>query len=825
MEPKNNIPTTLPCFKYIVQKIDKSNTSATASFALAYIQYLEKCGITEPAKIEQQFFKITLLSQFNPNSTESLDLLTVNGKHYTLSSPQQLDTYCRDLLKLCKKPRSFSALYKLSDAKLQVCKFCPMSEHFTLSYQKEEIQLLKFILTDSKSFRKIITCIDDIEKLFFSYDELYNIFGDITKPVCFPAISALVECIFQKTDLFFNPVLQARCFPEIKNIFEKKLRTYGIKAGIDNLPATYAQDIYDYVLKSTNDVPDLEDDAALGIKEKLVNRDPYSPPFDADATPQLHDKAPSAKKASDASGRKKTGRKKEIEHYHTTTALSHDIDVEMGLDTPLKEYKVEGSLETDNAQDIPVPSEEEFKKMESEIITADETDILSSDDEVIVEHTAQNDSTIAGFDDDIEVEFGADEEDEEYDTSECQPLPPEAVADTRDIISSVSVGDTSSDVLNEMGKDISVSSSADNQASGSETDSFEAVPLSGSGAGQSDSHEVAVEERPLQPKADDAGADDAGTAIATLTPISYNAILDLRLPLLVSGRELSDISIVNDVPATDRVISYGMLNGFCIMDIVVADDVTWFVFCAYNKLFRIRADLHFYKDIVSFSKFLIFSSRPLAVYSYLSEHEIVLKKGRIIPVDNLLFANKKLHTFAKLSEFYRVLYQDALQYFAKTKSEDLMAAALLYNVYGVSLNRNRYFTVKNPNGGYAFAYDEKGNVIQSAPEDENTITNTTGGCLLIFKYNGVAAGNHLYHKLTQAVLLSLAEKGCFNKFHVSVFNWCNDSFTLYADAFCVDYIYNVTLVSLFKESASLKIYPLNISLKKNNLSNMAESKS
>ena len=69
MEPKNNIPTTLPCFKYIVQKIDKSNTSATASFALAYIQYLEKCGITEPAKIEQQFFKITLLSQFNPNST------------------------------------------------------------------------------------------------------------------------------------------------------------------------------------------------------------------------------------------------------------------------------------------------------------------------------------------------------------------------------------------------------------------------------------------------------------------------------------------------------------------------------------------------------------------------------------------------------------------------------------------------------------------------------------------------------------------------------------------------------------------------------------
>ena len=822
MEQKNNIPTTLPCFKYIAQKIDKNNASATASFALAYIQYLEKCGITEPAKIEQHFFKITLLSQFNPNSTESLDLLTINGKHYTLSSPKQFDTYCRDLLKLCKKPRSFSALYKLSDAKLQVCKFCPMSEHFTLFYQKEELQLLKFILTNSKSFRKIITCIDDIEKLFVSYDELYNIFGDITKPICFPALSTLVDCIFQKTDLFFNPVLQVKCFPEIKTIFEKKLRTYGVRNGIDNLPATYAEDIYEYILKLADNALDLTEDAALALKEKLISRKPYSPIFDADATPQIGSRTSSGGNTSVSSSNRKTRRKKEMEHYHTSTALSHSMDVEMGLDTPLKEYKVEGSLETDDAQDIPIPSEEEFKNMESEIIAADETDILSSDDEVIVEHTAQSDSTISGFDDDIEVEFGADEEDE-YDSSECQPLRSEADMDTEGAISSAPTGVDRPDVLDKEEQDKPALS--DIQSSGPETGSFESAPLSGSVAEQADNHEEILEDRPIQPVTGDHCTDAAYTAIATLTPISYNTILDLRMPLLVSSHELADIPMVNDIPATDRVISYGLLNGFCIMDIVVADDVTWFLFCAYNKLFRIRADLHFYKDIVSFSKFLILSSRPLAVYSYLSEHDIILKKGRIIPIDNLLFANEKLRTFTKLSEFYKLLYQDTLQYLAKTKREILTTAALLYNVYGVSLNRNRYFTIKNPDGGYAFAYDEKGNVIQSAPEDENSITNATGGCLLVFKYNDVAAGNPLCYKLTQAVLLALAEKGCFNKFHVSVFNWSNDSFTLYADAFCVDYIYNITLVSLFKESASLKIYPLNISLRKHNLSNAAESKS
>lgn len=812
---------SLPCFKHIAMNLEKNNCSSVAAFALAYVQYLERCGITEPSDIEKQIFKITLLSQFNPAMSDSIDLLDLNGVKYTLSTQNELTAYKQDLLKLCKKPKSFSALYKTIDSKLQVCRFCPMSQHYTMQYRDEELQLLNYILTDAKHYRHIITSLDDIDKLFQSYDELYNIFNHTTKPISFPGINLLVGAIYTNVDTFFNPFIQALEFSEITVPFEKKLRTFGIRKGIENLGETFSTDIFNYLITLSSACKQLTEEEALLLRDRLINREPYIPVMDADATPQPvfnsknNNKAQKDSTVNDKAGKPLKKGRKHLDTYHAESALSHSMDSEMGLDTPLKEYKVEGSLETDENKDIPVPSEKEFESIQSEKLDPDTADILSSDGEVLVERTVSENS-IFEFDEDEDIDFDLDDEDE------YEPVSDQTIYGDEDAYAE----DPESALPTQL--------SSPEQAKESDTSEVPAAEQSGDMKSENDSQTggqlLQHQEYPaLTDKTDNDGQDKGTDDVTAPTGISADVNTDLRLPYLISDtQELDEIDTITDKAVMDRIVSHALLDGFCIVDLLKdVNDNYWYFVAAHGNAYKTSAAQCYFSDLLSFHKVILLSCRPLALYSYMDGQGLTVKKGRILPVDFLLFSGKgntgikTVRKFPSFREYYEYICAGAADYMKKKGHESLLSAALLYNIYGVSLYRNKYLELANNSDKdvYAFTYDETGTIIPTSMETDKDVAGAkTGGSMLCFLYNYDETVDSdrtsCYKGLTEDVLLELAQKGCFNKFRMNLIHYCPTSFTLFADSYCMEYIYNITLVTLFKKSTERSLYPLNVSLKK-----------
>ena len=89
----------LPCFKYILANIPDGNRTLTAAFSLSYVQYLMRCGITDYKTIERSIKKFTLVAQMNfVSRSKPLDLLVVNGKHYSLTDQSTFDDYIAALI-------------------------------------------------------------------------------------------------------------------------------------------------------------------------------------------------------------------------------------------------------------------------------------------------------------------------------------------------------------------------------------------------------------------------------------------------------------------------------------------------------------------------------------------------------------------------------------------------------------------------------------------------------------------------------------------------------------------------------------------------------
>lgn len=765
MEKNKNIEM-LPCFRHIAAKLSPNNSSMIASFALAFIQYVEKTGLVEPSEIEEQFYKLTLLSQFNPTSTESIDFLTFEGKTYSLSSLQVLEEYKQVLLRLCKRPKSFSALYKGCDTKLQSCKFCPMSTQYTRAHRDEELRLFGYALAGSKQFWEVVSCFDDIDTLFQSFDDLYEIFPNIVKPVAFPGMKLLLQTIYQDVDKFFHPILQMSDFSPICDGFEKKLRANGVNPKTVNLKDTYAADIYNYYCNLISSKGVITSENASALRGILLNRTPYIPPIDADAIPQIKITKTDKKKKTSTT---KKG-KKDIGTCERISSTTLAMDMAMGLDVPLKEYKVEGSLETDEKKDIPVPSDAEFANMELEILAPETADILSPDGDVIVEHALETNSTIVDFEDDEDIDFELD--DDEDDDLKEKPL-----------------------FKNE---DIEPAAESVGSTEGSDADGISETDFN-------PSHDTYSEHSD-----NDSDNNTEDNAVQNEFDIYRE---DLRYPLHIDVNSFdSTLGIIQDGPAYDRVISYALLDGFAVVELVTDEKDTWLFVGAKGHRFLVMIDASYSLELLRFHKLTLFSTRPLALYYYLTQAGSSLRKGRIVPISKLLYLDGAVKLFEKPLAFYDYVYPLALNYYSSATDAIWEKEALLSNVYGVSLYRNRFLQLDEDN--FAVTYDDKGNPIMTAYDMLDTMQLQTDGCVLQLTYHEIGVHGDAYQRLTRMVLLELANKGCFSKFALSVLSCKQASFVLFADEYCMDYIYNILLVLLFEFANKLSISPLDVSLRK-----------
>lgn len=810
----------LPCFKYIIANIKDTNVQTPTAFALAYLQYLEKCGITDVKVIDRAFQKITLMAQFNRvGRTTPLDLLSIKGKTYKLDSEESLSAYRAELFKVCKEPRSFSALYKSADSKYYSCKFCPMSEHYTLSHQEQEYAFAKYALTDIKHFNKAITSIDDIDKLFLSYNELYRILNNILKPYSFPGLKILFSTIYTKTDAYFNALLQIKDYSYISKNFTKELRQCGIRSEIENIGTDYDVRIYDYLLEQMEKAPTLTDEEMLSCRETLLHRENYQPLFDADSTPAI---------ASDNNKKKATKTikkgKKRIDTYEVKSALSYSIDKEMASeknapDTPLKEYTINGAIETEPTVNIPIPSDVAPEEVEVEMVEPASTDVLSEDGEILVEHTIAEGYENFGFDDEMDYDLSDDDMDYELEEEFAQVQQDEsAIPD----ISNESVllhknADSGTAAI------ISPAPPAETLETGNEnTPDVSLVEEDNLGVSQESNTAVA---EPLSLNAETGKGDSTEASYTNDTDSSAEwkyAIDELRYPYSCARTELDSILEVVDSSILERYISYSLADGFCIMEPVCFTDTTgdYVLLYAKKSICKVSLQSGLIPKFLKNHRYKIGCVRPLALYSVFARNEVRLHRtDSIVPLDVLMYRENisifKESIQEQLSYTYRLfssIYMKETHFYCSEMQHEAM---LLYSAYGNSLLRSRFLTLKNPALEYALCYDEEQNIISTDFTYQSEIP-LKSGIIFHFSYesNTSDTDKKLYEDLTKSVLLRLCEKACFNKFNLSLLSFSSQKLVLFADEYCSDYIFNVVLMHLFKEGTQHGIYPLNISLKK-----------
>lgn len=416
----------LPCSYYITAGLQDNHTKTQAVFTLAYIQYLEKSGIVEPKEIQQSLTSLALFAPFsNVERKTPLDFLSVKGTSYHLHTPEELEQYKSALYAVAKEPQSLSALFSKTDKHLSVCHICKYSAGYTNSEYQKELSLARAVLKDSSSFSILAAySLEDMQKIFLSWTELFELLPKIRKPVAFPALFCVMQSICMNVSAYFDGFFEAD-YLSVASDFKKILGEYHIRKNTCMELEDYDRIVFHAILELIMTVSPCEDIQATC--DELLNRTSYVPPFCADDVPSVI--LPNAKK-KERTKRKVTST---TPVYRPVSYADRELDAflesEMVADTPL--LGIETSDTLGNHLEYTLEDNIEDTNMEVEEIHISSTDILSSDGTVIsspekaalpYDDTIMDD--LSAFFDDTEV---ADDIDDDYenisDVSEPEPEP------------------------------------------------------------------------------------------------------------------------------------------------------------------------------------------------------------------------------------------------------------------------------------------------------------------------------------------------------------------------------------------------------------------
>lgn len=261
-----------------------------ASFTLCYIQYLTNNGITDAKQIDRRLVSLTIQSQRHfVSRTSVLDLKTINGTTYDISTATELEVFMKSLYDLCNKSdvNTFSELLKKYHPDSQICKLCPYGVHYTQDYYEDELRLANYMLDDVSNLSSIYEKYNssELKKIFRSHVDLYDILPEGSSSIIFNGLYLLL-------DAFYRDSIYMMMMDDCPSVFVDSLNSIGIGKELLNVDGKYAESvdlIYHYLLENIHSVeePISDSEAAFSLAEKLLHRPAYTPVIDADATPIL----------------------------------------------------------------------------------------------------------------------------------------------------------------------------------------------------------------------------------------------------------------------------------------------------------------------------------------------------------------------------------------------------------------------------------------------------------------------------------------------------------------------------------------------------------
>lgn len=778
----------LPCFKYILENISDSGTPTAASFSLAYIQYLQRCGITEREKIKDAFIKLALVAQRSfVSRKEPLDLMIIKGKRYSFDTDASFEEYMKALLKTCREnPSSFSMLYKKIDTRLSLCHLCPMSSQYSLSYEKEELALARYVFENIANYNKIITCIGDIETLFCSYVDIYNVLNNITHSYSAPLYQILFKSIYTHTSAYFHSIFGTRQYPSIKSSFIKELGKFGLNNRAKNFDAGFDVTVYDYLVTLFSSVELIDETTALNYRSLLMERAVYTPEIDVDALPisldvTAHKKKGRSEKTSSsaAPGKKRKSYENPSDDYNVKLSLSESFD---------KISEVKESAEP-IGNDFLI--EEKVNDQTDEVIEISllKEDIVSTEGDVIVEHLVEENSVIDFDDEEIDDTLSEEELDE----------------DEEDVV------DSMAEVLANKGE-IVVNN---NDAEPSEP-SLASVSAVSSGADSASADSFGDE------KSSESNCDTEAAKVKEFSepPLSEQAfcLSDLLSPIKLSLELLSDSGLEEIIYDNqyDHLISRISLEKFYIIEpacvVLEKKEVDVLLIGLKNERFFLKLSSAYAQRLLDFHKCKAYGVRLICLYSLFVKHGLEYKqKDMFIPLLEELNLVSHPESFSlPVVEYITYLHSRCSVYHAdddvQTVPDSLLRTTLLYTAYGYSLRGGRFFKQELD----TLTYSEEG-CIQFIESKLPSNLQGLAGKVFDFSFQlPELTPDEKGYFLTQDIIHKMCRGAFFQKFNLQLLYMSTTHLRVYADEYCMEYIYNYILMHFFKIGTRYGLKPMNV---------------
>lgn len=817
----------LPCFKYILENMGDGSTSTAASFSLAYIQYLQRCGITDRAHIESAFIKLALVAQRSfVARKEPLDLMVVKGKRYSFDTDASFEEYLKALLKACRdNPASFSVLYKKVDTKLSLCHLCPMSSQYSLSYEMEELKLARFTFENIGNYNKIITCIGDIEALFQSYIDIYNVLNNLTHSYSAPLYQILFKSIYIHTSAYFHSIFGTRQYPSIKSSFIKELGKYGLNSKAKNFEVDFDSVVYDYLVTSFSSTELIDEATALTYRQLLLERSKYVPEVDVDALPVSVNLTAHRKKKKDteSNARKNIDKTAQPAKKGSKTRKLHDEMAETyGVTLPLSDSfdALSGLSNKDSlpSKDAPLLEEKVIDQTDKVIeVSILKEDVVSKEGEIIVEHLVQEGEVLDYEDEDDIEEF---DETEEPAIVEGATVDDTVVSVKSDIIEPIS----SALVLAETSTGTSEDTILIDTLSSGKTESLNEHDILADTASVSntDAQELDVS------KSEDTHAPDVCTPSerteseqkeASVSDDKPFYLSELLSPITLSSGNLDELEEIVYKSQYDRLVSYIVSEGFFVAEPASIStgnkSIDVLLICLKKERYFIKLSSEYLQHLLGLHKYKLYGVRLICLYTFLEKHKLsYLHKDNFVPLlEELELASQTEIFKLPLTEYFTYLYQKASIFHRDNNagemclSESLLRQTLLYTAYGFSYRKERFLTgISNS----FFTYSDDGSVVFNEQELPSDISGLSGKIFdFSFQLPQLCPDDEGYF-LTQDIIFRMCRGAFFQKFNLQLLYLSPTYIRIYADEYCMEYVYNYILMHFFKTGARYELKPLNV---------------
>ncbi len=302
---------------------------------------------------------------------------------------------------------------------------------------------------------------------------------------------------------------------------------------------------------------------------------------------------------------------------------------------------------------------------------------------------------------------------------------------------------------------------------------------------------------------------------------------DLLVPISISDADKESMQSLSFSSELDRIFSLSANSGYIVIEPATDAHRDYLLIAVANDLYYADMQSDYIRKILCNHKYNIFSIRILPLYSMLAKYNLItiVRKVSIIPLSDTIDFNKYgKDIIASAAEYFKF----ATGFIIKSKygkdfkpDTTLLDRMYLYTALGSSLSLQRFLNTQLTD--MLVGYDEDGGIRYMShdpiPSDDFALAGSvyTYSLHIILKESDDAAKQTnnswepVCRKIQEDMLIHISSKACFNKFSCQVLSISADEIMIYADDYCKNYLSNLILITYFRLGDKYK-YPLQVSV-------------